>query len=135
MDCSEIKHRLTAWIDYESPQEEAEKIESHLAECPSCRQEAMARRKVADGLDALPRFTPPARLSRKTMRAFHNEMERPGLLQWWRELSLSMQGAVCGAVVGGLLFGAVLGTSLLTLSAGTAANPYQAMYVSEGMMP
>ena len=135
MECVDIRKRLAAWVDGELPAETARKIEDHLAGCPTCGREARAHRQIVTALDALPVFSAPSGFSRRTMRAFRNGLERPGLAQWWRQLTAVMRGAVCAAALTGLLCGAILGTSLSTLSAGNQTTPYQTLYASNGVLP
>jgi anti-sigma factor RsiW len=132
MDCQEIRNRLDAWVDGELSAQAAERIAYHLNVCPTCRHSAEELRQMVAALDPLPPMTASATLSRRTLRSFRAGIERPGMVEWWRDLSLAMRSAVCGAALAGLLCGAVLGTSLFTLTPDGSASPYQTLYASEG---
>ena len=135
MHCDDVKKRMDAWIDGELAPEESQEIDRHLRGCSGCRREAEDLGQIVTALAELPTITAPSRLTRKTRRAFVSGLERPDLAQWWRELSLTMRGAVCGAVAAGLLFGVVLGTTLVPSGAGVGSNPYQTLYASRGIFP
>ncbi|BBO90122.1 zf-HC2 domain-containing protein [Desulfosarcina ovata] len=135
MVCGEIRKQLAAWADGELPAREMDRVERHLEECPACRMEARAERQVVAALDALPAVIAPAGFLRRARRAFRAGLVRPGLVQWWQQLNLTMRGAVCGAALAGLLCGAVLGTSLTTLTGDSPATPYQTFYASQGIFP
>lgn len=135
MDCAKIRNRLEAWVDGELSVSEAEGITRHLETCPTCRRSAASLRRLASALDHLPPMTAPVTLSRRTLRAFRAGIERPGMAEWWRDLSLAMRSAVCGAALAGLLCGAVLGTSLVMLTPGGSSSPYQTFYASKGIIP
>ncbi|GAB6905014.1 hypothetical protein DESC_700189 [Desulfosarcina cetonica] len=135
MGCDEVRKRLTAWADGELPPREAERIDHHLSRCPACRLEAHGQRQLSAALNTLPAVIVPAGLAERTRRVFRTRLERPGLAQWWQQLSLVMRGAVCGAALAGLLCGAVLGTSLSRLAPDNTANLYQTLYADNGIFP
>lgn len=135
MPCVDIRNRLHAWVDNELPETERRRIARHLAQCPACRREAEGIEQIAALLDAQPAVRAPASVRRNTLIAFRDGLEMPGIGEWWRSLTLAMRGVVCGAAMAGLLFGAVLGTTFVVPGSGTAANPYQTLYASRGMLP
>lgn len=136
MECNDIMKRLDAWIDGELSVREAEKIIRHLKGCSACRLEAKRLQRLSEALDNLPSLTAPGGLYRRTMAAFKTAAGKPGLRQWWHELSMVMRSAVCGAALAGLLCGAVLGSSLTTLVADpSTTNPYLALFTSRGIIP
>lgn len=135
MNCQQIRNRLDAWVDGELSAPAAEAVTRHLDGCPSCRRHALERQQMAGALDRLPPPKAPADLSRRTLRAFRAGIRRPGMAEWWRELSLVMRSTVCGAALAGLLCGVVLGSSLLSLTPDGSAGPYQTLYASEGFYP
>ncbi|MFK5952067.1 MAG: zf-HC2 domain-containing protein [Desulfobacterium sp.] len=132
MACNEIIKLLTVWVDGELPVRQAHGIETHLQRCPACRRAARDQRQMAVVLNELPAIAAPAGFSRKTLRAFRSGLERPNLVQWWRQLNFIMRGAVCGAALAGLLFGAVMGTSLSDLN-GDSQTIYHSLYASTGI--
>ena len=135
MSCIGVRKKLSAWLDNELPDPEAQRVANHLAGCPVCRLEAEGIGQVAAMLDALPAISAPASLSGNTLAVFRARLEPPAMGEWWRSLSLAMRGAVCGAALAGLLCGAVLGTSLPFSGSDGQANPYQALYASKGILP
>lgn len=137
MQCLHVRRRLNAWVDDEMPAGEASKIAGHLKQCLQCRREADGIRQISGILDALPVWGAPPALGRKTLRAFRENLEKAGMAEWWRGLSLAMRSAFYGAVLAGLLFGAILGTSMLMLGTDGQANPYQTLYAgtSKGLLP
>jgi anti-sigma factor RsiW len=137
MHCLHIRERLDAWVDDEMPAREASEIERHLAQCPGCRREAEAIRRISALLDALPAVNAPPAMRRKTLRTFRTNVERAGIAEWWQGLNLAMRSAFCGAALAGLLCGAVLGTSVTTLGTNSRVNPYQTLCAStsKGFFP
>lgn len=137
MQCMHIRKRLNAWVDDELEASEASRIGRHLEQCPGCRLEADAVRQVTASLDALPALSAPPGLSRKTLRTFRANLEKPGMAEWWQGLSLAMRGALCGAALAGLLCGAMLGTSISAFGTDSLTNSYQPLYAStsEGFLP
>ena len=135
MSCIDIRKRLSAWVDHELPDQEAQRVADHLTRCPACRLEAEGMAQLASLLDNLPTVKAPAALSRNTLAAFRAGLEPPAMGEWWRSLTLAMRGAVCGAALAGLLLGAVLGTTFIIPGSGTAADPYQTLYASRGILP
>lgn len=135
MNCKNCTNRLSAWVDGELSVSEAERITRHLKACPACRQHASELREMSAALDRLPSLRVPSALSRQTLKAYRMAMERPGMADWWQSLNLVMRSAVFGVALGGLLCGAVLGTSLVTLAPTGSAGPYQMLNASEGFYP
>ena len=135
MQCFEIRKRLNAWVDNELPLHDAEAVTCHLKNCLSCRLAAKDIQLIVDSMDALPAIHAPVTLSRRTLRAFRVNFEKPGMAEWWQDLSLAMRGAVFGVVLAGLLCGAMLGTSIYSLGPDSQANPYRAVYASKGILP
>lgn len=135
MDCTEVTKRLSAWADDELSEGQAQRVNHHLEQCPACRREAQAYRRVVAALNALPTIAAPGRFARKTLKAFRAGLDQPNLVQWWRQLSLAMRGALCGIALAGLLCGGTLAASLTNLSADSAITPYQTLYASQGMLP
>ncbi len=134
MKCYEIKKRLNAWVDNEVPLHEAEKIILHLTQCPDCHLEAQRVKQMADALDAMPSIHAPNTLSPKIIDAFRLNFKNQGILEWWQSLTLTMQGAFCGAALAGLIVGVVLGSSISTIGSYNHINLYQ-LYASQGVLP
>lgn len=134
MQCNEILKKIDAWMGNEVSVHEYENIKQHLDKCPECRRETEAIKQLSDHLKTLPDIHAPDHLSRKTRKAFQKELIKPGLAEWWHGLSFSMQSAVCGVILTGLLFGAVLGNSIITKGTDTSSDPYKTLYTSQGIL-
>lgn len=136
MRCRDAKQKINAWVDGELPKETAADLSRHIEGCNTCAREAEALKGLAATLDRLPAVHAPDHLSRTTMRRFRQEMEMPGLVEWWRGLGLLMRGAVCGAATGGLVLGVGLGSSLTALQI-SAAAPWliNIVYHTGGILP
>lgn len=135
MACERIRQRLDALVDGELPAAEVEWMTAHLGACPACRQALAARRQIAAALDRLPSISAPGDFARRTRRKFRAGVERPGMAEWWQSLSMAMRSALCGAVLAGLLCGAVLGVNVTATQASAATTPYQNLFVSRGFYP
>ncbi len=135
MNCQDIDKRLDAWVDGELSASAVDRLTHHLENCPACRYRAQVLREMVDALDRLPAVPAPSALFRQTLKAYRRGIHRPGMAEWWQHLSLMMRSAVCGAALAGLLCGAVLGTSLVTLVPSAGTSPYQTLYASEGFYP
>jgi anti-sigma factor RsiW len=57
-DCTEIRERLSAFIDNELPPQESRLIEKHINECPACSKEVNSLRQIIDLLDEFPDESP-----------------------------------------------------------------------------
>ena len=134
MQCNEIQKKLDAWMGNEAAAHESEKIKQHLEKCTECSREAEAIKQLSSHLEKLPDIGAPDYLARKTRLAFQKELIRPGLAEWWKGLSFSMQSAVCGVVLTGLLCGAVLCSSIITTGSSTTSDPYKNLYASKGIL-
>jgi anti-sigma factor RsiW len=136
MKCRDAKQKLNAWVDGELPEKAAARLSRHLEVCPSCAREAKALQHLAAALARLPAVPPPAHLSQTTLRRYRREMEKPGLVEWWRGLGLLMRGAVCSAATGGLVLGVGLGSSLTALQTTAAASGLiSIVYHTGGILP
>jgi Putative zinc-finger len=84
MHCEEIQRSLEAWLDRELSQSEAERVESHLLECPQCSEDRRQLERLHDVL----RNSLQARASGLTFEPFWNEVHRRILEQkpWYVEL-------------------------------------------------
>ncbi len=134
MQCNEIQKKIDAWMGNEVSAHDSEKIKQHLEQCPACSREAEVIKHLSVHLEKLPDLYAPDYLSRKTRRTFQKELIRPGMAEWWKSLSFSMQSAVCGVILTGLLCGAILGNSIITKGTDNTADPYQTLYTSKWIL-
>ncbi|MBN1903919.1 MAG: zf-HC2 domain-containing protein [Deltaproteobacteria bacterium] len=134
MQCDKINKKINAWIDNELTPSESKKIGMHLKQCTACRLEAEGINHIFAHLETLPYIQAPVYLARKTQRAFQNELIKPGLTEWWRNMSFSMRGAVCIVMLTGLLCGAVLCSSVIKIETNASSDPYQTLYASKGIL-
>lgn len=134
MQCNEIRKKLDAWMGSELSARDSDKIKQHLEKCPECSREADILKELSAHIKTIPNIHAPDYLVRKTVQAFQKELIRPGLAEWWKSLSFSMQGAVCGVILTGLLCGAVLCNSIITTGTDTTSDPYKTLYASKGIL-
>lgn len=86
-ECEEVRRSLDGWIDGEAAEP------PHLSECPECRREAEARRKLRDRLRAV-RLPAPKGLEERLRAALRR---RTGAVRW-------LPPAVAAALLVGTLF-------------------------------
>jgi len=75
-DCVGIRNELSAYIDGELTPDEAERVRSHLAQCPACREEEEALRRVAAAVGELPSLAAPPGLRQATLERVRAERPR-----------------------------------------------------------
>jgi len=61
MNCRDAGEQIDAYLDGLLPDQESERIESHLADCRACRQEVLELRAILDDAAALPETLRPER--------------------------------------------------------------------------
>lgn len=133
MDCVDT-HQLNAYTDAELPSDLTDQVSRHLTQCPTCAAAAAELRHLTQYLDTMPKFPVPARLARRTRQAFRAGVERPGFIDWWRGLGVSMRSAACAIALAGLVSGIMLAVSLSMPEA--ASQTYIAtLYHTEGILP
>lgn len=79
--CNEVRDNLAAYVDDALTTEERAPIATHLAECPTCQQEATAQAALRKRLRALKRYdvaAPPLHIWNNAVRAWkhHDAMRR-----------------------------------------------------------
>lgn len=90
MKCAQVRERLSAYLDGECPEGEAQGVARHLEDCPGCREELEALLRLTAALAELTVPAPPhLRLSLRPRRA-----------AWWQALSLAAS-LILGVAVGG----------------------------------
>jgi hypothetical protein len=99
MTCQELDDLLDGWVDLSLPEEQRLKVDSHLAECATCREEERQLRRLLTHASALPRsVSPPRDLWPEVSR----RIERGRAWSWPRESwqpALAVAAAVVVAVV------------------------------------
>ncbi len=135
MKCSDIRSQLDAWMDRELSLEKSREVTEHLDLCPACRKEAEALTALGLALDNLGPVAAPRGFSRQVRQAVRAMAEPPSLSAWWRHLTLVWRSAVCGAALAGLVFGAVMGTSVAATLDTDTTTPYQSMYDNGRIYP
>ena len=76
---------LSSFVDGELEAPLRRAVESHLADCPPCRERISGLRRVVDELQALEAVAPPAGLSGRVRRAALLDANRAGGLRWSAE--------------------------------------------------
>lgn len=76
---------LSSFVDGELEAPLRRAVESHLADCPPCRERISGLRRVVDELQALEAAAPPAGLSGRVRRATLLDANRAGGLRWSAE--------------------------------------------------
>jgi hypothetical protein len=69
MNCSQIKKKLSAFMDNELDEAKSRFITEHLKDCPRCREYLHQFREVDDLVDRLPRIDPNPDFSRRVLMA------------------------------------------------------------------
>lgn len=76
MSCEEYQSMITAYVDGELPPQKRERLERHLAACPSCKQELTEVAALKEEL-AMLKFTEPTDAElRRYWRSIYNRLER-----------------------------------------------------------
>ncbi len=70
-ECTNIREKLSAFLDNELPPLECSLMEKHLQTCPACAEEANSLRKINELLDSVPAESPAPAF---TARAVHHAL-------------------------------------------------------------
>jgi anti-sigma factor RsiW len=98
MNCPNLRHHLSAYLDDETPPELCREVEAHLRVCAACQAELAGLRRLDRALATLPAPDPPDLAPRVLARV------RPPARPWWRSVSLAAS-LVLGLVLGAALAG------------------------------
>ena len=97
MNCRNVLHKLSAYIDGELTGAEMLSIRSHLSKCSDCsREERSFQRAFKRLLGSLPCVEPPSGLEERLIGALRTEQKASS---WWPQLRIASLTAVAAAVV------------------------------------
>ncbi len=82
MNCRFVSSRLSAYVDRELEMWEYARIEAHVKECASCREELEAIRFIKHRVASLPERTPPVDLQERLLKLCWGLGESPDALPW-----------------------------------------------------
>lgn len=107
MTCSDIREKLTAYLDGELEDDRGSAVRGHLRTCDACRQAALDEAALRDGLRQLPPLDPPASLwagvQARLAVAEVADAERPAwrraLARWVPQIRLGLAGVALAAAV------------------------------------
>lgn len=122
-----VRRRLSAFLDGDLAPDAAARVEHHLAECPVCRAELAALRRVVDWLHDLPAAEPPPTLAPRIFAQIAAEQPvRPGFgasLRRWLETGWT--APLAAAAVGLLVLAWLQGypAELNVFGPGSAVQP------------
>ncbi len=114
MDCETVNHLLPTYVDSELSHGTATEIQSHLAVCPACQEEAAFLQRLSTAMESLPRPAASGKLNRRIRKAFRIEVEETFLEGRWNFLAGYMDTIIYGLAVAGFLVGLFLGTSFFS---------------------
>lgn len=92
--CEHVRDDLSAYLDGQISPEERERIEKHLATCPSCREELEQMRRLVLLLRSTPQVAPPRSFTLTPQRA-----QPRGLLQMLTRMAPFVSVASAAALV------------------------------------
>lgn len=110
MKCSEVKRRLSAFLDGEIPGAEEREITEHLNICRDCQEELTALSRVMDALGVLEGMEPPPYFITRVRQCVREEGKPAPFLERIRSIAISF--ATAAAVVVSVLIGNQFGRTL-----------------------
>lgn len=90
---------LSAYLDRELPAREAERLESHLRDCPPCREHLDSLRRVVKGLQRMERVAAPSLVASQVRRRVALESEKQGWEAWVDRLERRLSGLGLDSIV------------------------------------
>jgi anti-sigma factor RsiW len=112
MRCAEVGRRLSAWLDGDLPPAAAGVIDSHVAECPSCRTRAAELREVSRLVGDLPRLEASEPVAQALLTRLEVETRGPGLGLLLRRFGAARPFIVPSLVPAALVLVTVLAATL-----------------------
>lgn len=143
MRCETVEQGLDAYRTKGLDPQVQSQIDSHLADCRSCREALVRLERLAVLLGSDPVPPVPQGMAERIMTEARREFQaprpmdrkRPSLLCWWRSLTLPMQTAAAAVLAVGLAAGALMGRDTgqrLSLAAsGNFSEEHNFDYLSE----
>lgn len=117
MKCSEIRKKLSAYLDGEITDQEKKTLSDHLDNCLDCRNELLALRTVRKNLNIMPDIAvPPYFYTRLKQRVADSDQRLP-ILERLRQIALP------GFAVALTLLALVLGNTMARIIYQGIANP------------
>ncbi len=111
MNCETVKEMLWAYLEKETTAEEAVKIEEHLKNCESCREELKLQKEMMEALSGLPEEELPEGYHAELMQKLRAEAA-PNVVPFpvkkkkkqpvWRQLSMVAAAAFVLVAAGGI---------------------------------
>lgn len=97
MNCRNVHHKLSAYIDGELTGTEMLSVRSHLANCPNCEREERSIRAFKRLLGAMPCVEPPSGLEERLVGAIRSEQKKT--VSWWPQIRIASLAAGTAATV------------------------------------
>jgi len=110
MKCSEVKRKLSAFLDGENPSAGEREITEHLKVCRGCQEELTALSRVMDALGVLEGMEPPPYFITRVRQCVREEGRPAPFLERIRSIAISF--ATAAAVVASVLIGNQFGRIL-----------------------
>ncbi|UCD05041.1 MAG: zf-HC2 domain-containing protein [candidate division WOR-3 bacterium] len=110
MKCSEVKRKLSAFLDGEIPSAGKKEIIEHLETCRGCQEELAALSEVMDALGVLEGMEPPPYFITRVRQSVREEGKPVPFLERIRSVAISF--ATAAAVVTSVLIGNQFGRTL-----------------------
>ncbi len=110
MKCSEVRRKLSAFLDGEISNAGKKEIAEHLETCKGCQEELVAFSRVMDALGVLEGMEPPAYFITRVRQCVREEGRPTPFLERIRSIAISF--ATAAAVVASVLIGNQFGRTL-----------------------
>ena len=120
MKCSQIRKKLSAYLDDEVSERDKKVMSEHLKHCLECQKELSVLSNVVDSISALQGMKVPPFFMTHLRQRMREEAEPIPFLQKMRRFTMSAATAI--AVVVSLLIGNQIGRTLYHSVAGTTVQ-------------
>jgi anti-sigma factor RsiW len=120
MKCSQVRRKLSAYLDGEVSERDKKEIDGHLQQCKGCQEELAALSGVSDSLGIMAGMEPPSYFMTRVRQCIREEVKpRPFL---GKVRSIVFSAATAFAVVVSLLIGNQVGRILYQSVAATGES-------------